>query len=75
MKRSSGYIDKNMEEIFEGDRLRSKWGYDVIVFKDEKFGNYFGKLVSNSNLMCKDMPYSIMNSQDFEKVKTIEIVK
>jgi len=31
----TGYFDDNKQPILVGDKLKSEWGYEVIVVKDE----------------------------------------
>ena len=59
--------DDEGKDIFIGDKLRSKWGYEVIVAEDE-FGDLYGKLVCDDNHSCKNIPYSLNNGKDHIKV-------
>lgn len=63
----TGYYDDANNQIFVGDKLKSEWGYEVIVYKDGK--NYCGKLVCNKNHSCKDIPYSLNKGKGHIKVK------
>ena len=63
----TGYNDDNGSKIFIGDKLRSEWGYDVIVVKDED-GDYTGKLICDENHTCKNIPYALNNGNGYAKV-------
>ena len=62
----TGYYDDDNKPIFVGDKLKSKWGYEVIVVKDES-GHYSGKLVCDDNHSCKDIPYHLNYGKDHTK--------
>ena len=63
----TGYSDDNGSKILIGDKLRSKWGYEVIVVKDED-GDYTGKLICDETHTCKNMPYALNNGNGYTKV-------
>ena len=63
----TGYYDDNHKQILEGDKLRSEWGYEVIVIKDED-GDYVGKLICNENHTCKNMPYALNDGNGYVKI-------
>ena len=65
----TGYFDDNNQKIFLGDRLKSKWGYEVIVVKDKETGEYTGKLVCEDNHSCKNIPYSLNQGKDHVKIQ------
>lgn len=64
----TGYYDDNNNPIFVGDKLKSKYDYEVIVCKD-KTGYYYGKLVCDKKHSCKNIPYAI-NGNGYIKVKS-----
>ena len=66
----TGYSDDNGNMICVGDRLKSKWGYEVIVIQD-KDGDYLGKLVCDEDHPCKDIPYALNQGREY-KIMTIE---
>ena len=41
-----------------GDIVYNKWGYDLIVCKDDNSG-YYGKLVCEKGHSCEDIPYAL----------------
>jgi hypothetical protein len=55
---STGMYDDNGALIHVGDRLRSRHGYDVIVYRHED-GDYCGKLVCDPDHSCADVPYHL----------------
>lgn len=63
----TGYYDDNHEPIFVGDRLKSKWGYEVIVVKDNG-DEYSGKLVCDDNHSCKNIPYALNKGNGYSKI-------
>lgn len=63
----TGYSDDNGSKILIGDKLRSEWGYEVIVVKDED-GDYTGKLICDENHTCKNMLYALNNGNGYTKV-------
>lgn len=67
MKAFTGYYDDNKEPIFVGDKLKSKWNYEVIVVKNED-GTYHGKLVCDDNHSCKNIPYALNKGKDYIKI-------
>lgn len=67
-KEFTGYFDDNINGIYVGDCLKNKYGYTVVVYKDEN-GNYLGKLVCNEDHSCKDIPYGLNGGRGFTKTK------
>lgn len=57
-KEFTGFFDSNRQPIYVGDKLRSEYGYEVIVYKESN-GEYLGKLICEDGHPCKDIPYSI----------------
>jgi len=51
MKTDDGHV------VVVGDRLRSEWGYDVVVVFDE--GELVGRLVCESGHPCAEMDYAL----------------
>lgn len=66
-KMETGYFDDNGKSIYVGDRLKSEWGYEVIVEMID--GEYVGKLVCDENHSCKDIPYSLNKGKGCCKVE------
>lgn len=66
-KKFTGYYDENKARIFVGDRLKSEWGYEVIVEREDEY-HYFGKLVCDDNHSCRDIPYSLNEGKGYTKV-------
>lgn len=64
----TGYYDDNKNPIFVGDKLKSKWGYEVIVVKDEDGDDYSGKLVCDDKHSCKNIPYHLNKGKDHIKI-------
>lgn len=58
------FYDDNKQPIFVGDKLKSEWGYEVIVTEDEG-GDYFGKLVCDDNHSCRNIPYALNEGNGF----------
>ncbi len=58
-KEFTGYKDDNGKPIFVGQKLKSEWGYKVIVTKSGT--EFLGKLVCNDSHSCKNIPYSLNN--------------
>lgn len=54
--------DKNGKVLKVGDIVHNRWGYDLIVCKDNN-GSYYGKLVCEKGDSCKDIPYAICPSE------------
>jgi hypothetical protein len=63
----TGYFDDNGQSIYVGDRLKSKWGYEVIVANEKIDGEFVGKLVCDENHSCKDIPYSLNMGMGYYK--------
>ena len=63
----TGYYDDNNNPLLVGDALKSEWGYEVIVEKDED-GDYSGKLVCEENHSCKNIPYGSNSGKGYIKV-------
>ena len=63
----TGFYDDNKQPILVGDKLKSEWGYEVIVIKDED-GDYSGKLVCDDKHSCKNIPYSLNKGKGHSKI-------
>lgn len=63
----TGYYDDANKPIFVGDKLKSEWGYEVIVVKDDD-GDYSGKLVCGKNHSCRNIPYSLNEGKGHSKI-------
>ena len=63
----TGYYDDNNNPVLVGDTLKSEWGYEVIVEKDED-GYYTGKLVCEENHSCNNIPYALNSGKGHTKV-------
>ncbi len=63
----TGYYDDDNKPIFVGDKLKSEWGYEVIVYKLDN-GEYAGKLVCGKKHSCRDIPYSICEGKGHSKI-------
>ena len=61
------YYDDNNNPILVGDTLKSEWGYEIIVVKDDD-GDYSGKLVCDDNHSCKNIPYGLNEGKGHTKV-------
>ena len=59
----TGYFSDNLKPICVGDKLKSEWGYEVIVVKNGS--EYYGKLVCNSKHSCKDIPYALNSGNGY----------
>lgn len=57
-KEFTGFFDSRNQPICVGDKLRSEYGYEVIVYKESN-GEYVGKLVCEPGHSCENIPYSI----------------
>ena len=66
-REDTGMLDDNRQTIFLGDTLRSQWGYNVIVHKDDD-GEYYGKLFCRDDHSCKNIPYSLGGGKGHVKV-------
>lgn len=62
----TGFFDDTNKPIFVGDKLKSEWGYEVIVIKDED-GGYSGKLVCEDSHSCKNIPYDLHEGKGYKK--------
>ena len=62
----TGYYDDNNRQIFVGDKLKSEWGYEVIVIKSDN--DYSGKLVCDENNSCRNIPYHLNKGKGHIKV-------
>lgn len=62
-KISTDFVDDYGIPIYVGDRLRSKWGYDVIVCVDAS-NHFYGKLVCDTGHSCENIPYSLSGGRD-----------
>ena len=63
----TGFYTDNKQPILVGDKLKSEWGYEVIVVKD-KDGGYSGKLVCGANHSCKNIPYALNKGKGYSKI-------
>ena len=63
----TGFYDDNKQPILVGDKLKSEWGIEVIVVKDED-GDYIGKLVCDDKYSCKDIPYALNKGKGYSKI-------
>lgn len=66
---STGYFDDNGEPIFVGDKLKSIYGYEVIVAKYDDKDDFYGQLVCDSTHPCKTIGYSLNEGKQHTKVK------
>lgn len=66
MKTFTGYYDDNGNAINVGDKLKSKYGYEVIVVSDNE--GYSGKLVCDNNHSCKNISYALNNGEGYTKI-------
>ena len=66
----TGYYDDNGKAILVGDKLKSEWGYEVIVYKEDN--EFLGKLACNKKHSCKDIPYALNKGEGYTKVETTE---
>ena len=64
---ATGYFDDNNSPIFIGDILKSEYGYQVVVTKDED-GFLFGKLICRINHPCRNIPYALNKGEGFVKI-------
>jgi len=60
----TGFYDDDNQPIFVGDKLKSEWGYEVIVVKDN---GYSGKLVCDDKHSCKNIPYDLSRGKGYTK--------
>ena len=67
MKNFTGYLDDNNNKIYIGDKLKSEWGYEVIVTMDED-GDYSGTLICKENHSCKNIPYALNEGKGYTKI-------
>jgi len=58
--------DEDKQPIYLGDKLLSKWGYEVIVIESD--GEYVGKLVCDDNHSCKEISYALNKGNDYSKI-------
>ena len=65
----TGYYDDANRPIFVGDKLKSEWGYEVIVVNDGD--DYSGKLVCDKNHSCRNIPYALNRGQGYRKINTV----
>ena len=65
----TGYHDDQGKKIYLGDTLRSEHGYDVIVIRGDKPGEFWGKLVCDDKHSCKDIPYRLNKGEGYTKIK------
>jgi len=66
-KNFTGFLDDNNKPIFLNDKLKSEWGYEIIVNVDSD-GDYYGQLVCDNNHSCKNIPYSLNEGKGFLKI-------
>ena len=57
----TGLYDDNNKPIYVGSKLKSEWGYKVIVYKHGD--DYSGKLVCDDNHSCNHIPYALNDGQ------------
>ena len=62
------YFDDNNILIQLGDKLKSEWGYEVIVREGEN-GEYYGELICDDNHSCKNIPYALNGGKGYKKQK------
>ncbi len=62
----TGYFDDSGKPIFVGDKLLSKWGYQVIVIEEDN--TYSAKLICDNNHPCKNIPYALNRGNDYTVV-------
>ena len=62
----TGLYDDNKQPILVGDKLKSEWGYEVIVVKDGD--DYSGKLVCDDKHSCKNIPYALNGGKGYSKI-------
>jgi hypothetical protein len=63
----TGYYDDNHQPIFIGDKLKSEWGYEVIVYILNN-GDFAGKLVCDDRHTCKNIPYALNKGKGYSKI-------
>jgi hypothetical protein len=63
----TGFYDDSNKPIFVGDRLKSKWDFEIIV-KQYKDGDFYGKLVCEDNHSCKNIPYALNKGKGYNKI-------
>lgn len=61
----TSFYDDNKQPILIGDKLKSEWGYEVIVVKDEG-GGYSGKLICDDKHSCKNIPYALNEGKGYK---------
>lgn len=61
-------FDSKNSILHEGDIVHCKWGYDLIVSKDEN-GHWFGKLVCEPDDSCANIPYALVKEDIVLKMK------
>lgn len=64
--KSTGYLDDFGKPIFVGDKLLSKWGFQVVVIEEDN--TYSGKLVCDDNHPCKNIPYALNKGNGYTVV-------
>ena len=62
----TGFYDDNKQPILVGDKLKSEWGYEVIVVKDRD--GYSGKLVCDDKHSCKNIAYALNKGKGYSKI-------
>ena len=62
----TGFYDDNKQPILVGDKLKSKWGYEVIVVKEGD--SYSGKLICDEDHSCKNIPYHLNRGEGYSKI-------
>jgi hypothetical protein len=63
-KNFTGFFDDNDKPIYVGDKLKSIWGYEVIVIIG-KYGDYCGQLICDDYNSCKNIPYALNDGKDY----------
>ena len=59
--------DKNGTILKIGDVVHDKWGYDLVVHRNRKSGDWFGMLVCPIGHSCETIP-SALNQDDIELI-------
>lgn len=62
----TGYHDDSNKPIYVGDTLKSEWGYEVVVVKDDS--GYSGKLVCGEKHSCRNIPYALNEGKGYVKI-------
>jgi hypothetical protein len=62
----TGYLDDNNQPIYVGDKLKSEWGYEIIVVENN--GDYYGQLICDDTHSCKNIPYDLNKGKGYKKI-------